>query len=313
MLTFLVVVSTIVQLLVTIYTFIKGRQNASYLLFTALSSTILGWAVLNYLSVVFEHTTYLTVIVRLIMFFVVIQIAVFHVFAKTFPDKTIYVTTGDFLRYLTFTAVTAITVLSPYMFSSVVVENGVTKTQIGAGILVFLVYVVWYITSAFRVLITKLRYAVGLKRIQLLILLAVSILNWIIVPTTNFVLTLTLKTFAFVVFAPVYSMLFAGIIAYALVKHRMFDDKTKLNSSTIYVNHYLKNQQRRSAEFYELQSLVYKSDSNHVALDFSGVKNLDKESVSLVIALRKYMKKQGKKLYFIGYSQKVFEQLRPNE
>jgi hypothetical protein len=247
------------------------------------------------------------------MFFAVLQVALFYLFAGAFPhasSKSI----AEISNYAWFTLLAAVTTLTPYMFRSVAIEKGVINIQTEAGIVVFTVFVAYSIVNAIRMLIRKFRMAIGLKRNQLLILLIVAAINFVVIPLTNFVLTLTLKTLVFTTITPIYSLLFSSIVAYALLRHRLFDATTVLWNSTIYVDYFLKNQKNRSVDYYKLQTLVYEADSDHIALNFSGVKKLDEESINLLNNLQEYMEKRGKKIYFMGYTQKVFEQLQsPNK
>ena len=313
MLTLTIILSSIVQLAVSFFIFKKGRTNLSYLLFLGLSIVTWAWALLNYLSVIIGNSTYLILTIRLIMMLAVVQIGLFYLFSKAFPDSLVKDYKKEILLFVCLTIFVASVAVSPYMFRSISLQNGIIETKTGPGIFIFIAYALFCIIGAFRVLLHKLHASNGLKRIQLVLILVAATLNWIIVPMTNFVLTLLLKSLLFVKLAPLYTLLFAGILAYALVNRRLFDTKTILKDSTIYVDQHLRSARNRTYQYYELQTLVYEAGTNHVALDFSGVKGLDKEAINLLKTLRTYMRKQGKTIYFVGYSQKVFNQLQPNK
>lgn len=310
MLTSIFIISSLIQIAVAIYIFRKGRQNLSYLLFFGLSIVTWCWVFLNYLSIIFLESSSLIYIVRLIMFFAVMQTALFYLFANKFPNKAWHKPDRKFINYGFFTLLTALIVISPFMFSSIKIDQGIPHTQIGPGVLVFTAFIVFSIVNAFKSLIRKFRASAGMPRVQLLLLLMAAVLNWIIVPITNFVMTLTLKDLVFVVISPIYGVLFSGIIAYALSRHHLFDFRKVLRDSIIYVDYYLKHRKTRTLQYYELQTLVDRSTSNHVALDFSGVKELDQETVILFKTLQNHMEEQGKNVYFIGYTKKVFKQLQ---
>lgn len=282
-------------------------------MFFALSLVTWAWALLNYVSVIIGDSPQLTPIVRIIMFLAVLQIALFYLFSHAFPQSDTKNFRSDVGIFAAITLLVMLVTVSPLMFTSISVRDGVIYPKIGPGMVVFVLYGVVCVVSAFRILIHKIRTSIGLKRFQLTIIFVVALLNWVVVPFTNFGLTLLLRSLIFVRIAPLYTLLFASIIAYALLTRRLFDADTNLRDSTIYVDQYLRNDRDRTYEYYELQTLVYESNSNHVALDFSRVKSLDAEAVKLVKKLRSYMKKQGKTIYFVGYDQKLFNQLRPNE
>jgi hypothetical protein len=307
-----VIVSSLVQLVVSVFIFKKGRKNLSYQLFFALSLTVLLWSLMNYASIVAGNSPHLIVIVRIIMFLAVLQLGIFYLFSNAFPHSTSEDFKKEVSNFAFITLLVAIIALTPLLFASLTINNGVIQPEVNAGVFIFIFYAFFCIYNSFKVLIRKVRGAIGLKRAQLVLIIIAGSINWILIPLTNFVLTLSLKTTLFVKLSPFFSLLFACIIGYALARRRLFDAKTNLRNSTIYVEQHIKNPRDRAYEYYELQTLVYEADSNHVALDFSGVKSIDKETVHLLKNLRKYMKKQGKQIYFVGYSQKVFKQLKPN-
>lgn len=303
--------SGFIQAVVTCLIYRNGRQNLSYKLFFWLSFVTLLWSSLNYVSLAVVGSEFLIYVVRMILCVVVVQIFLFYLFAHAFPYGAHKVAFEDVSHHLLFTFLTLAVTVSPLVFREVMMIQGVPNIQVSSGLVVFIAYITFYIANAFRVLVKKFKKAVGLKRTQLLLILAAAVLNWAVIPVTNFVLTLTLKTTVFVQIAPLYSLLFSGIIAYALLRYSLFDAKVVLRNSTIYVRHCLRDHRQRSAEYYHLQYLVDASDSNFIALDFTGVKALDYDAVTLLNILREYIEQQGKKPYLFGYSPEVFRQLRP--
>lgn len=292
------------------YIFRKGRQNISYLLFFWLVLDTWLWVFLNYLSITFIESSQLVYVVRFIMVAAIVQVTLFYLFASKFPDREWQVTDMKFIRLGVISMGVSIVSLTPLLFRGVLVENGIIHTQIGPGIIVFAVFVSFYITRAFKIILRKFHASAGMQRTQLLIILAAASINWLIIPITNFVFTLTFKNLVFVMASPLYGLIFSSLIAYALAKHHLFDAQRIMKDSTVYVGYYLKNIRNRTIEYYQLQSLVDQSSSNHVALDFSGVKNIDHNSVRFLHNLRICMEGQGKKIYFIGYTREVFKKLQ---
>ena len=313
MLTFAVIISAILQLAIAGYVLKKGKGNASYLLFVWLTVSGLCWDVLNYFSITAGDSAYITYIVRGIMVFSVSNTALFYVFAHTFPQKRLARPLAELRPFIAVTLLVAIMSASPYLFRTMNIQDGQPNISIGPGITAFTLYILVTIFAAFRVLLNKQRVASGLKRNQIRILLIAASVYWIVIPVTNFIVTLTFNTLFFVAVSPFYTLLFSAIIAYALLKHRLFDSATKLQASTLYVDYYLKNPEDRAAEYYQLQTTVYQSGASHVSLDFSGVDDLKKADIRLLKYLKSHMASQGKKIYFTGYSKKVFKQLRAAE
>lgn len=311
MLVTVVFLSGFLQAVVSYLIYRNGRRNPSYRLFLWLSLVTLLWSLLNYLSLALADTTYLIYVVRAILCVAILQVFLFYLFVHAFPYGAQKITFEEISQHLLFTTVALIITASPLVFSGIKVIQGVPDTQVSGGIAIFIAYITFYIVNAFRVLLRKFHEAVGLKRTQLLLILAAAALNWAVIPFTNFALTLALNTMIFVQAAPLYGFLFSGIVAYALFRHRLFDSRIILRNSTIHIGHCLRDRTQRSAEYYHLEYLVDMSDSQFIALDFTGVKNLDYDAITLLKVLRKYIEQQGKMPYLFGYSPKVFQQLRP--
>ncbi len=129
----------------------------------------------------------------------------------------------------------ALATLSPFVFTSVDVRDGVAVTSAGPAILVFIAHASFSIATAFKELVRKKKASFGRQRRQLQILLFASFLTWVIVPITNFAVTPLFKTTFFIVYGPVYTFAFAAIIAYAIVSQRLFDIRAAVARSVTYV------------------------------------------------------------------------------
>lgn len=235
MLNVLIVISTVLQILLSLTVLLRGRKNGSFLLFFFIGISTLAWALVNYLTIVFIDSDQLIFLVRLILFFVVFQNAAFYYFAKTYPSAHFNLRSGHNLSYLVFSFVAASATLSPYVFVSVEVEEGLAITEAGPGILVFISHAAFSIGYAFKQLAKKHKASSGLRRRQFQLLIAASILNWILVPITNFALSPLLQTTVFIELSPLYTLLFASIIGYAIVSQKLFDVKLIIARAVSYI------------------------------------------------------------------------------
>lgn len=235
MLTVITFVTSIAQILVCLFVLSQGRKNLSNLLFFFIGLATLGWALSNYFVITSLDSSNLIHIVRTLLFFVVIQNAFFYLFAITFPGLRWNHSKKHLFAYASFTVLAAIATLSPYVFTSLEVANGVPVTVAGPAILIFIAHAVFSISLAFRALIKKTRKAAGIQKTQLQILLFASFLTWVLVPITNFAITPLLQTTIFIKIAPIYTLLFASIIAYAIVAKKLFDIKLVVARSIAYL------------------------------------------------------------------------------
>ncbi|MGI9028274.1 MAG: ATP-binding protein [Candidatus Saccharimonadales bacterium] len=225
MLTAITFITSIAQILVCLFVLSRGRKNLSNLLFFFIGVATLGWALSNYLVIISLDSPNLIHLVRTVLFFVVIQNASFYLFARTFPSPSWMYSKRKLLVYLAFTGLAAAATVSPYLFTSVEIQNGLPVTKAGPAILLFMAHAAFSIFIAFKVLIHKTRTSTGIHKNQLQVLLFASFLTWVLVPITNFAITPLLQTTIFITIAPVYTLLFASIIAYAIVAKKLFDIK----------------------------------------------------------------------------------------
>lgn len=301
--------SAFVQILVIFSIFQRGKTNQSYRIFCLLAIATLIWGLLNYVSIINRHMPDQIILIRTIIFLAILQIWLFYFFSRTFPNGKVSKFKSNALLYTLFAMLISVLSFSPFLFKSATTINGIAEAEVGPGVLIFVAYVIIGIGSSFIILVQKYKRSSGVKQIQIFAIIMAAILNWIIVPITNFAITLTSKSLIFVTLAPIYTLVFSGIIAWALLKYRLFDSQTQLFDSVIYMNHYLKNNKRRAVEFYEVQSDLEFTESNHISLDFSGITELDRSAVNMIKSLSKHSKVLGKNLYYTNYNQKIFNQL----
>jgi signal transduction histidine kinase len=83
-------------------------------------------------------------------------------------------------------------------------------------------------------LISRYLGAAGVLRNQLLYLITASVLLLVLVPLTNFVLPIVFTNTTFVALSPLYTFAFAAIIAYAIVRQKLFDIRLVVARSAAY-------------------------------------------------------------------------------
>jgi signal transduction histidine kinase len=235
MLTAIIIAASITQIVVSLFVLLRGWRNLSNLLFFFLGITTLCWALVNYLTIILINSPDLLYLVRTILFFVVIQNAFFYMFARTFPEHSWKHSRKWLLAYGVFTALAASATLSPFVFTTVKIEDGLPITEAGPGIMVFILHASLSIGLAFKALAQRIRRASGVQKSQIRILLYASLINWVLVPITNFVLTPLLKTTTFIVASPLYTLAFAGLIAYAIIARRLFDIRAAVARALAYI------------------------------------------------------------------------------
>ena len=235
MLTATLIIASLAQIILGLFVFLKRKNSLTNVLFALLSVATLGWVILNYLTIIELNSHSLIYFVRGILFFVVIQNSFFYLFARTFPGTHWIHSKKWLIAYLLLAVVAACLTVSPYLFVSVGVDDGIATSKAGPAIMVFILHASTSIILAFKDLIRKARKSAGVEKNQLNLLLIASALNWVVVPLTNFLVTNVFKTTFFILVSPVYTLAFIALIAYTIVSQKLFDIRSAVARSVAYV------------------------------------------------------------------------------
>ncbi|MGH7238292.1 MAG: histidine kinase N-terminal 7TM domain-containing protein, partial [Candidatus Saccharimonadales bacterium] len=124
---------------------------------------------------------------------------------------------------------------TPFLFQSVSINGGTANPKPGPAIIFFVIHALVTIISGLASLCGKYRKATGTQKNQLLLIILASIVLWLIVPVTNFIITLAAETTTFVKFSPFYTLIFGAFITYAITAQKLFDIRAAVTRSVGYV------------------------------------------------------------------------------
>lgn len=234
MLSILVITIALIQITLALFVFFKRRGSLTNILFAALSIAAVGWVLANYASVGILNSPGVIYSARITLFFVVIQNTLFYLFARTYPGFRWIYSKRWLAVYLLFSGFAAAATISPFVFTEAVLKDGQPQATAGPAIMIFIAHALLSIVVAFRVLVRKKRQARGVQRSQLRLLLWASVLNWGVVPITNFVLPLVMSSLFFVQISPIYTLLFTGLIGYSIIAQKLFDIRAAAARSVAY-------------------------------------------------------------------------------
>jgi len=222
MLTFIAVLALGAQVLTVAAVYLRGPHSYRNIAFSCLSFALLAWSGLNYANSLPGLKDNLC-LMRFIMCFVVLQNALFLNFANSLRTNHLFPLSWRGKGYVALSLLAVVLALSPVLFTKVVIGQHGPYPVPGPGMLVFIIHAALSIYLGFRYLFLANRAAAPGQKPQLYFILFGSIVLWGIVPLTNFVLALTLHTSFFIQLCPVYSFIFAALIAYAIIRHKLFD------------------------------------------------------------------------------------------
>ncbi|MGH7142338.1 MAG: ATP-binding protein [Candidatus Saccharimonadales bacterium] len=235
MLTILVILAVLLQVSIALGMYFRRSGGHTNLIFMFLSLAIASWAFSDYVAITIPQNNNTIYAIRTVLSFVVIQNTLFFFFARTFPNKSIDQLSRWRWGVVAYSLFVLILTQSPFLFQSVSIDDGTANPNPGPVIIFFILQALLTIVLGFRSLWHRHQQADGQRKTQLtLILFAASILL-IIVPITNFAITLILHTTLFVKFSPFYALFFGTVITYAIVVQKLFDIRAAVARSIGYL------------------------------------------------------------------------------
>ncbi|MCK5026792.1 MAG: hypothetical protein KAS07_00070, partial [Candidatus Pacebacteria bacterium] len=168
----------------------------------------------------FSHALLLT---RLTMFLAIPQVFLFYLLAETLPNNS-FSMKRKYLIYLILEAFfLMVFTLTPYVFEEVKIVNGIPYQIPGIGILVFATVAVSFSVGTILALVKKMKNSFGIVKQQIrFVFLGIVLMLGFIIATILFPV-MFFQNDAFVPLTPLYVLLFLGMTAYAIVKHKFLD------------------------------------------------------------------------------------------
>lgn len=226
------IAGTLMTALIALVVFAKNRSSITNQLFIVLATGLVGWSIMTYFSLHASNDMLTLFWIRFVMFFVVIQTTSFLLLASVFPAKRFnLLKSKKHVVAIVYSVITAGVALSPFLF--VDFKDG--SPVPGPGMALFIPHALVFAVGGLITLIVRYRKAKGVEKAQFQYFLAGTLLIFTLIPLGNFILPIVFKMNQFVVFSPLYSIVFSGLIAYGIVAKRMFDVRLAVARTVTYI------------------------------------------------------------------------------
>ena len=225
---------TLVTLIVSIFVniffiFLIARvnlRNATHKIFVILSVVIIFWATVFYMSIQPNPPIFSSLFwVRLSIFFATPMTVLFFLLTHTFPDETFRLRR----RWLILLSMTTVFVMGIVMsrlsFTRVEIINNFPSPVAGPGIGVFALFMIILDIAIIYTFYRKIKNTISSKRRPIWLFL-IGLLAMHIPLITTILIPVSLKQqTTFVPLFPIYTSIFIGITAYAIIRHKLFNIK----------------------------------------------------------------------------------------
>lgn len=199
-------------------------------LFLLLLLSVNGWVGATYFLLQYTEPSIVTFWIGLIFAFVILQNMTYALF--------MYAQTGARFRAARL-GVTVYLVCSVLLMLAAFSGHVLIRTSAGDvpsfGMPFFLLHVLVSISAGMSRIIRSRKKATGFVRGQLDYLLLASLVLFTVVPLTNFVLPVAFHVSSLLSFSPFFSIIAAGLITYAMLRHHLFDIRSFIVRAITYI------------------------------------------------------------------------------
>lgn len=233
------------ELLITIFTaisniilgcfvYFKNPKSTTNRLFFILTIIITSWTITNFISLQSSNAVTALFWIRTVMFIVSFWGLIFFLFAKTFPHEQLKIRKSFLFALTAITVITAFLSFSPYMFVNVIIVGKNIQPIPGPAIILFALDSPGLIFTGFCLLVFRYIKSKGLERVQIRFLLFGVGLAFSLLTITNFFFVAIFKISSLVIMGPVFTLFLVGFIAYAIIKHHLWDIRLVVSRTVAY-------------------------------------------------------------------------------
>ncbi len=221
----LVNLTVLVNISLGLWIFLRNPRSATNQLFIVLTSVFAVWTVFNYFSLHSSTAPETLTWIRVILFLAAFKPPLLFLLFHTFPNEKVTLRKSYLLPLIAFSTLSAFLALSSFVFTSVIYVNGNPQPVPSFGLPLWAGTFFVILISSFVLLIRRIRKEEGLIKTQMEFLLIGFVLSFSFFLVTNFIMVNIFENSSLVSVGPLFTVIMAGFIAYAIVKLRLFNIK----------------------------------------------------------------------------------------
>lgn len=220
------VIALVAETLLALSVVRADRTNTTNRIFAFLSLSTMLWLAVSYLVKVPLFAEYQLLLVRLGIFFAAPMSVGFFLLAHTIPARRMHLSRlNTFLIFISLAIMMALNI-SPLAFTNATTVIGTTVHPVpGIGFIPFAVLSTLFSIAAVCVLIQKFMRAKNDERHSLALVLGGMVTMLLLIIATVLIPILAFGSAAFLPLVPLYTLLFLGSVAYAIVHDHLFNLK----------------------------------------------------------------------------------------
>lgn len=230
----IILLTAFINVLLGIISYKKNPNSATNRLLTGLTIIFALWTLANYFSLNSPTPEGTLFWIRAVMFITAPLGPVLYLFIKAFPHRTLKIDKKLLYALTGLTLLVQILAFTPLLFSGVTISGSQITPTPGPAIVLFAILFMGFPVAGIWEVIRKYRRSTGIEKQQLKFLVFGISVTFSLLILTNFIFVVLFKLSEFVIFGPIFSLIFVGFIFYAIAKHRLLAIRLILARSVSY-------------------------------------------------------------------------------
>jgi signal transduction histidine kinase len=214
-------IATIANLILGLWVYKNNPKSATSKIFGLLGLFVSVWVTLMYIAQAPQFIDQSLLLTRLTIFFAAPMNALFFLLAHTIPENSLRIHNRWILAGVTFFIMGLS--LTPYVFSNMEMVDGLITPIPSFGLPIFGLVAITENIAAVYILFKRLKNAKGTLREQLRFVMLGILLMFGLIIATIFIPVMAYGNATFVPLAPIFTLIFLSMTAYAIIYHGLLD------------------------------------------------------------------------------------------
>lgn len=196
----------------------KNDTNRLFSVFALIISVYLG---VNFLSVHQPTPAMFLFLIRVVMSLAILINLFFYLLTQVFPNRKISLSQTRIFVITVLSLLLSLMAMTPLIFNGIDIKTN--QPIPGPAIPLFLIHTIVFLGLGIFNLIKKERHSVGVEKTQYKLFLFGTGIMFSLIIFFNVILVIFFHISNFVNFLPLYTLVFVGVLSYAIIKHRFLD------------------------------------------------------------------------------------------
>ena len=221
--------------IVALLAFTRANKSRTLKWFIVFVLSLITWSIANYFSLTSVSETDTLFWIRAVLLITIPLGGSLVMFSNYYPENSSLISKKLKYFILAYSVGLSILVLTKFVVSGVTIGDSISPS-FEAGMIFYVIFLLSTLLGTFTLLLRKFKNSKGLERQKIGYLFLGVALTTVLAVITNLIFVIFLNLTNFVVFGPLFTIIFVGTTLYSIIRHRLFDIRFLLGKLTYYVS-----------------------------------------------------------------------------